>query len=141
MRTVVIAAVLIALAFATGETSAQTTRINVRVVAHDAKIIGDGVGGARIVVRDPATGRVLAEGIQRGGTGNTGTIVREPRTRGETVYDSEGAAVFTAEVDLDGPTVLEFVGEGRILWGSIPGEQGVPADAVKDYRQSVCARG
>jgi hypothetical protein len=83
-------------------------------VSHDAKIIGDGVGGARVVVRDPATGRVLVEGIQRGGTGNTGSIVREPHARGQSVYDSEGAALFTAEVELDGPTVLEFIGEGPL---------------------------
>ncbi|MEE8133782.1 MAG: hypothetical protein V3T56_01925 [Gemmatimonadales bacterium] len=29
---------------------AQTIEVNVRVVSHDAKIIGDGVGGARIRV-------------------------------------------------------------------------------------------
>ena len=39
-----------------------TTQIRVRVVSHDAKIIGSGVGGAGVVVRDPATGHVLATG-------------------------------------------------------------------------------
>jgi hypothetical protein len=114
MRKVVIAAAMVALVPLARETRAQTTRINVRVVSHDAKILGDGVGGARVVVRDPATGRVLAQGIQRGGTGDTGSIVREPHARGQTVYDSEGAGLFTAEVELDGPTVLEFVGEGPL---------------------------
>lgn len=93
---------------------AQTTRINVRVVAHDAKIIGDGVGGAKVTVQDPATGHVLAEGIQRGGTGDTRLIMVEPRTRGGSVYDTDGAAVFTAELTLEGPTVLDFIGEGPL---------------------------
>jgi hypothetical protein len=114
MRKVVIAAAMVALVPMARETNAQTTRVNVRVVSHDAKILGDGVGGARVVVRDPATGRVLSEGIQRGGTGDTGSIVREPHARGQTVYDTQGAGLFTAELDLDGPTVLEFVGEGPL---------------------------
>jgi hypothetical protein len=93
---------------------AQTTLVNVRVVAHDAKIIGDGVGGAKVTVQDPATGRILAEGIQRGGTGDTRSIMVEARSRASSVYDTDGAAVFTAELALDGPTVLDFIGEGPL---------------------------
>lgn len=116
MKHVTLVAVLVALAspFLSREASAQTTRVNVRVVSHDAKIIGDGVGGARVVVRDPSTGRVLAEGIQRGGTGDTQSIVREPHARGQAVYEAPGAAVFTAEFELDAPKVLEFIGEGPL---------------------------
>ena len=116
MRTVMLVAVLVALVspLVPREGSAQTTRVNVRVVSHDAKIIGDGVGGARVVVRDPSTGQVLAEGIQRGGTGDTRSIVREPHARGQAVYEAPGAAVFTAEFELDVPKVLEFIGEGPL---------------------------
>lgn len=116
MKTVKLLAALVALVspLLPREASAQTTRINVRVVSHDAKIIGDGVGGARVVVRDPSTGRVLAEGIQRGGTGDTESIVRQPHARGQAVYEAPGAAVFTAEFELDAPTVLEFIGEGPL---------------------------
>lgn len=116
MKTVTLVAVLVAVVspLVPREGSAQTTRVNVRVVSHDAKIIGDGVGGARVVVRDPSTGQVLAEGIQRGGTGDTRSIVREPHVRGQVVYEAPGAAVFTAEFQLDAPKVLEFIGEGPL---------------------------
>jgi len=92
----------------------QPTRVRIRVVSHDAKIVGSGVGGARVYVKNAATGEVLVEGIQEGGTGNTTAIVVEPVPRGKAIYDTEGAAVFTAELELTEPTVLEFVGEGPL---------------------------
>ncbi len=114
MKLIAAVAGFVALGQVGANVQAQTTQVNVRVVSHDAKIIGDGVGGARILVRNPETGEILAEGIQRGGTGNTATIVVEPHGRGETVYASEGAAVFTARLELQVPTVLEFIGEGPL---------------------------
>ncbi len=96
-----------------GEAAAQTrTMVRVRVVAHDAKIIGSGVGGARVWVRDPATGSVLAAGEHQGRTGDTRALVVDPVVRGEPIYDTEGAGEFTFELDLTQPTVLEFVAEG-----------------------------
>lgn len=98
-----------------GDVQAQTeTRVVVRVVSHDAKIIGSGVGGARVVVRNPATGAVLAKGVQEGGTGSTSAIVVDPVARGSAIYDTPGAAAFTATVRLSAPTVLEFVGEAPL---------------------------
>ncbi|MGD2135861.1 MAG: hypothetical protein PVF27_06860 [Gemmatimonadales bacterium] len=91
-----------------------TTTIRVRVVSHDAKVIGSGVGGARVIVRDPRTGSVLAEGLQEGGTGDTRAIVIDQVERRETIYDTPGAAQFTFDVELTEPTVLEFVGEGPL---------------------------
>ncbi len=91
-----------------------TTSIRVRVVSHDAKIIGSGVGGAQVYVRDAASGKVLAEGIQEGGTGSTQAIVVDPVARGAPIYDTPEAAVFTAEVALESPTVLEFIAEGPL---------------------------
>jgi hypothetical protein len=106
---------LVLLAAVAVELTAQVpTRILVRVVAHDAKIIGSGVGGATVYVRDPATGQILAEGVQEGGTGSTSAIVVEPVRRGASIYDTDGAAVFVTEVSLARPTVLEFVGEGPL---------------------------
>jgi hypothetical protein len=90
------------------------TKVMVRVTAHDAKIIGTGVGGARVTLRDAATGRVLAEGIQEGGTGDTKRIMVEPRTRGATVYDTENAAGFLATLNLAEPTLVEIVAEGPL---------------------------
>ena len=56
------------LPFAVLPVRAQTTptRVMIRVVAHDAKIIGSGVGGARVTVTEVETGRVLASGVQEG---------------------------------------------------------------------------
>lgn len=115
------AAVLLAgTLLATGPAPAQEagdlvpTRLLVRAVAQDAKIIGSGVGGARITVRDAATGEVLARGIQRGGTGDTERIMRDPVERGEPVYDTDGAAGYTATLMLRRPTRVEVTAEGPL---------------------------
>lgn len=77
----------------------EETRVTVRALAHDAKLIPN----VEIVLAGPESGEVLARGTTEGGTGDTGRIMREPVARGEAVYDTEGAAAFTAELDLDGP--------------------------------------
>jgi hypothetical protein len=92
---------------------AQTTRILVRVTAHDAKIIGSGVGGARVTVRDATSGDVLAEGLQEGSTGST-ELIMGPRPRGETVYDTDGAAAYVAELDIREPTRVLIEAEGPL---------------------------
>lgn len=93
----------------------ERTRVMVRAVAQDAKVIGSGVGGARITVRDAATGEVLAEGVQEGSTGSTEAIMLTPRLRGLTAYaaDSE-AAGFLAELHLERPTRIEIAAEGPL---------------------------
>lgn len=92
---------------------AVPTQVVVRVAAHDAKLIGSGVGGARVTIRDASTGEVLAEGIQEGSTGSTERIM-EPRGRGDTVYATPGAAAFTATLDLEAPTQVEITAEGPL---------------------------
>jgi hypothetical protein len=87
-----------------------TTRLVVHVVSHDAKVIGQGVGGAKVTVKDAETGRELASGMQMGGTGSTPMIVTNPRTRGTDIY--EGAGSFTATLELVRPTRVEVVAEG-----------------------------
>ena len=89
------------------------TRVMVRVTANDAKIIGSGVGGARITIRDAATGEVLVEGVQEGSTGDTGLIMGS-RERGATVYETDGAAGFLAEISLSQPTRVLITGEGPL---------------------------
>jgi hypothetical protein len=54
----------------TGQEALPTTVV-VRAIAQDAKIIGSGVGGARITIRDARSGEVLASGVQEGGTGSS----------------------------------------------------------------------
>ncbi len=96
--------------------SAETedTRVVVRAVAHDAKVIGSGVGGARITIRNTETGEVLARGLQEGGTGSTGTIMRKPHPRAGTIYGTEDAAGYEATLSLDSPTPVEIVAEGPL---------------------------
>jgi len=93
---------------------AVDTHIVVRAVANDAKIIGSHVGGARITIRDLATGRVLATGVQEGSTGNTDLIMSRPRERGATVFDTPGAAGFQATLSLAAPTRVEITAEGPL---------------------------
>lgn len=92
------------------------TKVTVRAVSRDAKILGDGVGGARVTIRDVDTGALLATGIQTGGTGDTRRIMHEPHERGSVVYDTEGAAAFRATLDITRPTRIEVVAEGPLKY-------------------------
>jgi len=106
----------LSLALLAASLSAQTipTRLTVRVLAHDAKVIGSGVGGARVTVRDVRTGTVLASGVQEGGTGSTDAIMRTPWARGERLFDTEGTASWSTTLDLAEPTLVEVVAEGPL---------------------------
>lgn len=119
---------------------ATPTRIVVRAVSNDAKLLQDPVGGARITIRDADTGDVLAQGLQRGDSGSTDRIMREPHARGATLYDVPGAARFDTTLALTAPTRVEVVAEGPLdypkamqraattLW-MVPG-QNVTGDGV-----------
>lgn len=107
----------LALGLAAGAAAAPVpTKVMVRVVAHDAKLLSDHVGGARVTLRDAATGTVLAQGIQEGGSGDTELIMRRPRERGAAVYDTPEAAGFLATLNLDQPTVVEITAEGPLAF-------------------------
>jgi hypothetical protein len=117
MRNLVLPFLVLAIICPPSTSLAQVaTRVRVRVVAHDAKVIGDEMGGARITIRDAATGEVLAQGNQRGGTGSTDALVSNPIGRGDPVCDLDGAAFFETALELTEPTVLEFVGEGPLAY-------------------------
>jgi hypothetical protein len=90
------------------------TKVMVRAVSRDAKVIQDPVGGARITIRDVATGNVLAQGVQQGRSGNTELIMVKPRARGATVFDTPGTAGFLATLMLERPTVVEITAEGPL---------------------------
>jgi len=109
-------AVILAIAGTATTVAAQEvdTRLVVRVLAHDAKIIGSGVGGARVTVTDLASGEVLAQGVQQGSTGDTRSIMVAPRLRGTTVYDTEGTASFDAVLSLSEPTMIQVTAEGPL---------------------------
>ncbi len=97
-----------------GETSSAVTRVMIRVVSRDAKIIGSGVGGVRVRVVDAKTGEVLAEGVQEGGTGDTQLIMSTAHGRGMKVFDTEGAAGFLAELRLNEPTIVTISAVGPL---------------------------
>ena len=90
------------------------TKVIVRVVAKDAQVIGSGVGGALIRVKNLETGEILAEGKQEGGTGSTERIMVEPHRRGETIYGTFGSAHFEAKIPLGRPTRVEIDAEAPL---------------------------
>jgi hypothetical protein len=90
------------------------TKIIVRVVSKDSKVIGSGVGGALVRIRNLETGEILAQGKQEGGTGDTERIMVRPRRRGEIIYGTSGAAFFKADIPLDRPTQVEIYTEAPL---------------------------
>ena len=84
------------------------TKVLVRVVSKDAKVIGSGVGGASVRIVNVDTGETLSQGEQTGGTGDTDRIMVQPRQRGKTVYETPGAAFFLAEIPLERPMRVEI---------------------------------
>lgn len=115
-RLVAVSAFLLAARLFTLNAAAAPTKVVVHVMAHDAKIIGTHVGGARVTIRDAETHRVLAEGVQMGETGDTKKIMKEPRVRGESILTTEGAAAFTATLELARPTRVEITAEGPLKY-------------------------
>lgn len=92
----------------------EETRVLVHVATHDAKLIGDEVGGAQVTIRDAASGRVLAEGRTRGTTGDTRRIMEGARSRGTAVYAGGDGARFEARVPITAPTQVEITAEGPL---------------------------
>lgn len=102
-----------------GESFAQSqgavaTKVMIRAVSRDAKVLGDKVGGVKITIKEVQTGRVLAEGIQKGGTGDTKLIMLEPRKRGTNIFDTEGTAGFIATLMLTRPSQVEITADGPL---------------------------
>src|ERR1700739_981241 len=96
------------------QTSGKETKIMIRAVARDAKVIGQHVGGAKITVRDASTGEILAQGMQAAGTGDTNVIMKTPHPRGMKVYDTPDSSGFLAVLHIDKPTEVEITAEGPL---------------------------
>lgn len=94
--------------------SAVSTKIVVRAISRDAKVVGTKVGGARITITDAATGAVLASGMQEGGTGDTRLIMETPRSRDSQVFDTPDSAHYVATIDLDEPRLVTITAEGPL---------------------------
>lgn len=85
--------------------SAQETSVMVRVQAKDAKFIGSSMGGAKVIVREDLTGKILAEGVTTGSTGNTAKIMEQPRKRGVRITDEETAGLLL-NIKIDKPVFV-----------------------------------
>jgi len=96
------------------QSSGVETRVMIRAIARDAKVIGEHVGGARITVKDAGTGQVLAQGMQAAGTGDTDIIMKKPRVRGTTVYGTPDASGFLAVLHIEKPTEVEITAEAPL---------------------------
>ena len=92
----------------------ESTRVVVRAASNDAKLIQDPVGGAHIRIVNTETGEVLAEGTQRGDSGSTDQIMRQPRKRGTSIYDTPGAAHFETTLMLARPTRVTVTARGPL---------------------------
>jgi hypothetical protein len=92
------------------------TKVIVRVVSKDAKVIGSGVGGAFVRIKNLESGEILAQGKQEGGTGDTDRIMVQPHKRGEVLFGSPDAAFYQAEILLDKPTQVEIFAEAPLAY-------------------------
>ncbi len=86
------------------------------MVAKDAQVIGSGVGGALVRIKNLETGEILAEGKQKGGTGSSDRIMIQAHRRGETIYATSGAAFFEAKIPLERPTEVEISTEAPLAY-------------------------
>ena len=110
-----------ALTLAASSALAEPTHVMVRAQAQDAKFIGDHMGGVQVTLTDARTGKVLAKGLTKGGTGDTPRIMKTPRTRGLGLTDPS-AAGFEAVLDLKKPTLVRADAVGPV---------GKPDSAIK----------
>lgn len=85
----------------------QSTKVNIRAQAKDAKFIGTGIGGALVIVRDHLTGEVLSKGLTTGASGNTDIIMNQPKKRGVSVTDS-ATAKFQAILNIEDPKFVDI---------------------------------
>jgi hypothetical protein len=88
-----------------GISEAVTTKLVIRAKSKDAKFIGTSMGGAKIVIKDSETGKVLAEGLTSGGTGNTQKIMIDPQTRFGRITDDR-TAFYETSIDIDEPRLV-----------------------------------
>jgi len=73
-----------------GRDNAEDVDIKITVRAQDARIIGNAVGGAYVMIRDRRNGDILAEGLTAGSAGDEKTIMG-PHTR-DAVLSNDGSA-------------------------------------------------
>jgi hypothetical protein len=103
---------------------AAPTEVTVRVIARDAKFIGQSMGSARVTLRNAKSGKILAQGLTQGSTGETDRIMKASGR--SPIRSSEGVAAFAASIDIDRPTLVVLEAEGPL---------GHPGSALKTSQQ------
>ena len=73
-----------------GRDNAEDIDVKITVRAQDARIVGNAVGGAYVMIRDRRNGDILAEGVTAGGAGDEKTIM-DAHAR-DAVFSDEGSA-------------------------------------------------
>lgn len=104
MRRFLVFGILLTGVLAFGISEAVQTKLVVRAKSKDAKFIGTKMGGAHVVIKDSETGKVLAEGLTSGDTGDSNKIVVEPKTRFGKIAD--GTAMFETSIDIAEPILV-----------------------------------
>lgn len=96
--------------------SADPTHVTVRVLAKDAKFIGTSMEGAAITIENAANQELLAKGLTQGATGDTKTIMKTPKQRGDQL-SSEDSAAFNTTLELTEPTKVKISATGPMNLG------------------------
>lgn len=104
MRKRVSLEILLSIVLFCGISEAFETKLIIRAKSKDAKFIGTKMGGALIVIKDSETGKILAEGLTAGGTGNTRKIMINPIKRFRKFAD--GSAMFETSIDIEEPKLI-----------------------------------
>jgi hypothetical protein len=91
----------------------EQTTVEVRAIAAGGKFLGNDIGGAEITVRDAATGELVAHGRVRGGSGDTASIMTQPRIWGTPVPVAQ-SSVFSFALQLDQPVLLDISAHGPL---------------------------
>jgi hypothetical protein len=79
-------------------------------------VVGSGVGGAFVRIKNLETGEILAQGKQEGGTGETDRIMVQPHKRGEVLFGTPDAAFYQTDILLDKPTQVEIYAEAPLAY-------------------------
>lgn len=99
-RSILASLLAVALVSAASPALAESTEVDVRVLARGAKFIGGYADSARVVLTDADTGEVLAQGLTQGTTGDTQRIL-SGGLNGDKRLSTADSGVFRAKLALD----------------------------------------
>ncbi|WP_437918056.1 hypothetical protein [Sphingobacterium sp. LRF_L2] len=114
MKTIKMTTVIALLLITVTNVMAQTTDLTIRARAKDAKFIGTkhakAYGEVIVHVYDAVTGKLLAEGVTEGDSGDTKLLLEKPINR----YDrltADSTAKFVAKLNINEPTLVTITAQ------------------------------